>query len=348
MKILAFPAFRNRDSNPYNYLLNSAMESIGVKVGEFTPLQALVGDYDLIHVHWPEWYLNNPSWLKAFINNAVFLLALTAAKIRGKKIAWTIHNLRPHAIKHPILNRLFWFRFKKLVDVTLSLSEANKARFLEVHGEFLDSHNGVSYHGLYNDVYVNKTTKELSSEKLGVDNESDICLFLGQLKPYKNIEMLIDLFVSQTSLQDKLLLIAGKFDSPQYKQKIISQIGSASNIKLFEGFVHNDDLQYFFSVSKLTVLPFKNIFNSGSALLSASFGTAVLVPENENFKEYGSLLPGLIHTYTGELNADIILDAFKANTGFENEKINSLLDWSSIAEATKSTYQAALNGVPQS
>lgn len=348
MKILAFPAFRNRDSNPYNYLLNSALEGVGVKVGEFTSLQALVDDYDLIHIHWPEWYLNNPSWLKAFVNNLVFLFALTVAKVRGKKIAWTIHNLRPHAIKHPVLNRLFWPRFKRLVDVTLSLSEANKARFLEVHDEFLDSYNGVSYHGLYNDVYVNNTTKKLSSERLEVDNESDICLFLGQLKPYKNIEMLIDLFVGQTSLQDKLLLIAGKFDSSQYRQEIISRIGSASNIRLFEGFVHNDDLQHFFSVSKLTILPFKNIFNSGSALLSASFGTAVLVPESKNFKEYGSLLPGLIHTYTEELSADIILNALGSDDEFESKKINNLLDWSSVASATKSTYQAALNGIRKS
>ncbi|MDC9514542.1 glycosyltransferase [Pseudoalteromonas sp. CST5] len=331
MKVLAFPAFKNKKSNPYNYLLYTGMK--GADVSEFSFSEALKLNYDVIHIHWPEWYLNSNFLIKAFFYSFTLIFVLSYAKLFGKKIIWTVHNLKPHKVKYKVLNRVFWKLYIPLVDGIVSLSNTNEIVATEHFALPKKIKKTVVYHGLYSKIYENESSKYEARNKLGICEDKRVFLFLGQIKKYKNLTELINVFNESDKLKNDVLLIAGKFESESYYQEVLTLKGSNENIIIYNKFIEDSDLQYFFNASDLSILPFKEIFNSGSALLSITFNTPVILPESNNFLEYGELFnKSIIHTYKNKITADFIIEAsdlyhlyFKKGGKYE---LPEKLDWS--------------------
>lgn len=327
MKVLAFPAFKNKKSNPYNYLLYKGIK--GADISEFSFSEALKLNYDVIHIHWPEWYLNSNFLVKAFFYSSALIFVLSFSKLFGKKIIWTVHNLKPHKVKYKVLNRLFWKLYTPLVDGIVSLSNTNEIVATEHFSLPKKIKKTVVYHGLYSKIYENESSKYEARNRLGICKDKRVFLFLGQIKKYKNLTELITIFNESDKLKDDVLLIAGKFESESYYQEILTHKGSNENINIYNKFIDDSDLQYFFNASDLSILPFKEIFNSGSALLSITFNTPVILPESENFLEYAGLFRNrVIYTYRNKLTADFITNATSNTNKYEVNEEPKELDWS--------------------
>ncbi len=125
IRVLCFPANKNKHSNPYNHILYSGMAN-DIDVIEFSLINLFFSKFDLIHIHWPEHYLNSNYLPKAFVFSFLFILGLVLSRIKNRKIVWTIHNLKPHNVRYPILNKLFWLIYLKLVSAVISLSVENE------------------------------------------------------------------------------------------------------------------------------------------------------------------------------------------------------------------------------
>lgn len=312
IKVLAFPAFSNKESNPYNYLLYTGIEKQDVDVKEFSFKRCLSLNYDLIHIHWPEFFLNSHYILKACVYSFVFLFCLFYSRIFGKKIVWTVHNLKPHNVKYRRLNKIFWSCFTPLVDGVISLSKANEKLFLDKFSLKKEALSTAVYHGLYDGFYNKSISKQEAKKFFSLDESKKVCLFLGQVKAYKNVEALVKLFNEESSLSNAVLIVAGKFESKAYYDQVCFQAQGNENIIIHNKFIFDDDLQYYFNASDVCLLPFKNIFNSGSVLLSASFNTPVLVPSSDNFIEYAKMLkPNMITTYKDTLSLSDITNLFE-------------------------------------
>lgn len=310
VKVLAFPAFKNKSSNPYNYLLYSGIENEDVEIQEFSFTRCLSLNYDLIHVHWPELYLNSNYFIKAFLYSFMFILCLLITRLSGKKTVWTIHNLKPHKVKYQWLNKLFWPCYLKLVDAVISLSKANEILFFEKFTFQQKIDNTVIHHGLYDNCYENNITREVARKHFSIGEEKKVALFVGQVKTYKNVEILVKLF-NEKLLSNDVLIIAGKFETSDYYNEVSEAAKHNPNIIIHNKFIPDSDLQYYFNAADLCILPFKDIFNSGSALLAASFNTQVLVPYSDNFQEYQNEM-GLssISIYRDAINAPLIKQEF--------------------------------------
>jgi glycosyltransferase involved in cell wall biosynthesis len=340
IKVLASPAFYNKKSNPYNYLIYSEMDLKNIFIDEFSFKKCLKLDYDLIHIHWPEIYLNSHYLTKAFFNTFMMLLCIKWAKFKGKKLVWTVHNVEPHEIKYFLLNRIMWKIFTPMVDAIISLSKANE-KIINSKVNFLSStKRKVIYHGLYSDVYSNEVSRSDARAKIGIAANCSVCLFFGQVKKYKNIEKLIDIYFE--SKENELLLIVGKFESVEYYNDIIKKTEGNKNIIVKNNFVEENDIQYFFNSSDVCVIPFQQIFNSGSVLLSVSFGVPVIVPDSENFTEYKNLFEnGMINTYSDDLTQEDI--AKVANkTDFKIRWKNEQVEWSTIRDKHAEIYKELL------
>src|SRR3954465_4210725 len=96
MRILASPAFSNERVNPYNSQLYRKIESIGHSVFEYSHKRALLEKFDVVHVHWPDGYIDQPNWVKAIQRAALLVLMMLVAKAKGARLVWTAHNLKPH------------------------------------------------------------------------------------------------------------------------------------------------------------------------------------------------------------------------------------------------------------
>src|SRR2546426_7280483 len=88
MQILAWPAYRNPD-NPYNWLLYRHVQELGVQVDEFSTGRLLTGTHSLLHIHWPDRFLNDRNVLRALAKAQIYLWLLHIARRRGMKIVWT-------------------------------------------------------------------------------------------------------------------------------------------------------------------------------------------------------------------------------------------------------------------
>lgn len=345
LKVLAFPAFKNKSSNPYNFLLYSGIEGQDVDVQEFSFKRCLTLNYDLIHIHWPELYLNSNYQLKAFAYSFMFIFCLFFSKLFGKKTLWTIHNLKPHYVKYPWLNRLFWPYYLPLVDGVISLSKANEKLFFEKISFKKNIAHTVIHHGLYNNYYANTVTKKDALSYFSIAPSKKVALFIGQVKTYKNVETLVALFNRQ-ALNDSVLIIAGKFETQDYFNQVNAAAKHNANIIIHNKFIPDSDLQYYFNAADLCLLPFKDIFNSGSALLSASFKTPVVVPYSDNFVEYAELInKQLIHTYVGENIEERIIVERLNNINTSPLTLADNLSWPYLQKQLSQFYRSVLNGV---
>jgi beta-1,4-mannosyltransferase len=342
IKVLAFPAYKNKDSNPYNYLLYSGIEKQGVDVKEFSFKRSLFLKYDLIHIHWPEFYLNSHYLLKAFLYTSMFIFCLMFSKVFGKKIIWTAHNLKAHSIRYPRLSKYFWATYLRLVDGVISLSKANEKLFFDTFNFKQKIQSTVIHHGLYDSYYENNTSKQAAKKYFSIDESKKVCLFIGQVKAYKNVEALVKLFNEEKALNNVVLIIAGKFESKAYFDQVNLQAAANENIIIHNKFILDNDLQYYFNAAEICLLPFKDIFNSGSVLLSASFKTPVIVPYSENFIEYANLI-GMysISTYANVINADLIVSKL-AESGANSINFSDDLSWSSLQKKLSQYYQIML------
>jgi beta-1,4-mannosyltransferase len=340
MYVLAQPAFNNRHFNPYNWLLYTGMQKLGIPVAEFSPRQLFHKPHQVWHLHWPELVLNDQNGLKAFIKAQILLLQLRYAKIRGTKIVWTVHNLGSHNRFHPRLEHWFWNAFTHQLDAYISLSEGGIDAAQSQFSALKSIPGFVIPHGHYRGEYPNSVTPQAARAALGIPNSKQVILFFGRIRPYKNVPNLLRAF-RQLSDPDVMLVVAGMPDTA-----ITSEIQEIVNtpdarIKLQLEFIATEDTQLYFQAADLVVLPYREILNSGSALLSLSFNCPILVPDRGAMGELQALVGrDWVQTYNDELSASHLEHALQwaTQTPRSPQAPLSCFEWSQIAQQTLQAY----------
>ncbi len=339
MRVLAWPARANRDLNPYNVLLYGALKQISVKVLEWTGDLADLEQVDVLHVHWPESPLNlpDPSGIE------MVLEAIKKARALNVRVVWTAHNLRAHAGMHPKLEREFWAKFCASLDGVIALSEHSRAALLETHSSLEQVPITVIPHGHYRDAYPNTISREQAKALLNLPPEIPVLAFVGQLRTYKGIPELLTAFAELEG--DARLLIAGKPIPPEDAPHLETLAARDARVRLELGFVPDDRLQVFLNAADLIVLPYRQILNSGSALLALSFNRPVLAPAIGSLPELAQKMAGdWVQLFNGDLEASDLRNALAVSRTMR-ERVAPLedFDWTQIAEKTKRFYLGLTN-----
>jgi len=340
MKVLAFPAFKNRRSNPYNYLLYSAVRGMGIEVREFGIRTIFRERFDIIHIHWPEHYLNSHHRAKAWVFSFLFLAGLIVAKARGARIVWTVHNLHPHEVRYPVTSHFFWRSFLGLIDGYTSFSEAVRKAALATHPKLEKLPSAITRHGLYEGEYPPPNPPAEAAARLLVPQDRPLILFFGRVKAYKNAVGLIEAFVEMTKGgRAASLVVAGKIDA-NYASEVLRAVGEQTDIVVRDEFLEPDVIGDYLSVATLCVFPYKEILNSGSIFLSATYRTTALVPRSPNFEEYGDLMgPGSLLFFDERLNASDLSRAVDM-AGAASFAVSDELNWKQIAHNTVKFFEA--------
>jgi len=336
MRILARPAFRNKAENPYNWLLYTHMASLGVKVEEFSPYRVLVGRYDVWHLHWPEGGLMCLNLLQALRLSLGLVILVELARIRGTKIVWTVHNLKSHEGLYPKLEAWFWQAFIRRVDGYISLSETAGQLALRCFPTLHERQGFVVPHGHYRGVYPNQITKSEVRQMLNIPPESKVIAFVGQIRAYKNVPHLIDVFRDLSEPQT-LLLVAGEPNAPETEQVVKKAAEGESRVRLFLKTVPDEALQLYLNAADLVVLPYRRILNSGTALLALSFDKPILLPSQGALQELQEIVgTAWVRTYTGELTSTELAEAldWALCTSRPTTAPLEALNWKPIAQKT--------------
>lgn len=346
VKIIALPAFKNKEVNPYNFLLYKNLMYLGVNVEEFSVRNLTMKKYDIWHIHWPELVLSTRSYSKALLRAEALLTLIKLARRKGIKMVWTVHNLRSHERFHPKLEERFWKRFLGMIDGYISLTKVGQEMLLELYPHLEPVPGFIIPHGHYRDVYPNEISKERARSLLGLPEESEVILSIGQIRKYKNIPSLIKAFKGLVE-KDAMLVVAGKPVDKLVAEQLIHLTKGDKRIVLHTKFVPSNEIQVYLNAADLVVLPYSEILNSGAALLALSFNRPVLGPAMGSMVELRELVgKEWVMLYQGKLTPDILSNALSW-AALDNRPTKAPLDefnWDNIARKTLSAYKKILGG----
>lgn len=340
LRVLAWPAYKTKGGNPYNWLLYSQMTAQGVRVDEYGFGKLIRGKYDILHVHWPEWQVSQPDLLVALLRFLRVMIVLGIARIRGIRIAWTVHNVSMHENYHPRLGACFYRFFIPFVDGYISLSAANVPRIRERYPLLCSRPHEVIPHGHYRGIYPDEVSKEAARARLGIADGTRVFLYFGSIRPYKNVTVLVKAFRA-LEWTECALLVAGKPLDRELESEIREAAFGDPRIILFLDFVKPEDVQFYFRAADVVVLPFLETTNSGSAILALSFDRPALLPAASPIMELQEIMgKEWIGTYTGDLSTEELRQGIERATlpGRPAEAPLERIGWVSIASRTKEFF----------
>ena len=339
MRILAAPAFSNEKVNPYNALLYRELQKLGVDVGEYQHAKALKDQVDLVHYHWPDDYTNPKGLVKTWQRILLLAFMVCALKLKGRKLVYTVHNTAPHDAFRPRLSKLFMGWFIRRCDGFIFMSEANRAAFYQRYQPPENIPYAIIPHGHYRNSYPPEITRLAAKQLLELNTNKKVLLFVGMIKPYKNIPALMKAF-NEAQLADYQLVIAGTPDTPELRAEL--EALKDATTRLFLRFIPDNELNVYMSAAEVVILPYRAILNSGALLLALSFNRPVIAPHMgaiiDMQKNLGSQW---IYGYTGDLTANNLQQALIALEQSDRQPICPLdnYNWDKLAANTLDFYR---------
>ena len=99
MRIIAWPFFNA--SNPFTELLYQELIRCGHEVENFSLGKALSSNFEILHIHWPDYHLRFKPAPYAALRCLVFFAILAILRFKGTRLVWTVHNIHSHERFHP-------------------------------------------------------------------------------------------------------------------------------------------------------------------------------------------------------------------------------------------------------
>lgn len=346
LRVLAFP---KDGENAWLRKFSGMLEAGGASVDDFSFRRAWTRRYDVLHLHWPDSHLLTQSWWRALGKHARLALLLVFLRSRGTRVVWMMHNLQPHEKNHWLSTRLFALWFPRTCTQVIALTAHGLACAHALYPSLRNKPAAIVPHGHYRDEYPPAPSREVSRDQLGLPRERFTWLFVGNIRRYKNVPLLIETF-RQTPDRDAQLIIAGAPGHGVSAQELAELAAGDARIHLYPAFVPDAKLPLFIGAADMVVLPFDSILNSGSVLLALSFNRTVLAPRLGALPEIHSKVGSRwLRLYDGPLTAQLLQEARSAQSGAaEHERVDlSAFDWSAIAQHVLDFYRGH-SAAPQS
>ena len=282
--------------NQYISILVNGLEKHGFDVNrldDFLSSSKHFQSIKLLHLNWFE-NLDDSSAARMWKSYFRKLVVLAAVRLGKKKLVWTMHNRLSHEKKSGKLSRILTKKIVSQTDAIVihsavskeilkSLYPNLKAKIVHIpHPDFVD---------VYGTMIPENTENKDAILKL---------LFLGAIKPYKNIELLIE--IAKKFPESVHLTIAGNPNSEAYRSDLQKLAERTTNITLQLKFIPDADLPKFIHESDLLILPYslESSLNSGTVILGFSYGRTVICPKIGTIDDLGAGEDVFDYTYTSQ------------------------------------------------
>lgn len=368
MRVTVFAGFDTR-LNPYILLFKEALEHQGIAVElerDFSLKWLLTKgkSSDCIHLHWINWAFKVAEketryhFLKRLIDNRFtkamlrvlglihFSIALLFAKMKGKIIVCTVHDL-DHFVDYfgkrswrgIMLNRMAHY-MAFLLSNHIHVHNHYSRQLIESRYK---KRQGIAVipHGNYIGYYPNLVSRAEARRQLDLPKKAFIYLFLGLLRPHKGLEDLFEAF-ERLEIPNTQLLVAGKiFGDISYHSKLTELSKNNSKIKLVPEFIPDESIQLYMNACDVCVLPYKHITTSGAAALAFSFGRPVVAPAITSFPEVITSETGILYNISEPNGLTSALLQAKNRSWSEPEIFNyaQQFDWTKLGPQLITLYR---------
>lgn len=211
------------------------------------------------------------------------------------------------------------------------------------------AHKKYLLHPLYT-AFGEKVDKQEARKKLNVAATDKAILFFGLIRHYKGLDMLLEAMADARIKQMGVkLLVAGEFyeDRKPYLD-IIEKNGLGQQVILFDKFIPNEEVKYYFSAADLLTLPYRSATQSGVTQVAFQFEKPTLVTNVGGLSE---IIPhnkcGYVVNADPTAIADAIIDYFSAgreqamSEAMKEEK--KKYDWSIFSGNVVNLYEEIVN-----
>ncbi len=279
-------------TNPYIVQLDRALRNEpGLAVQNFSFARALLGRYDVFHVHWPETLFNARSRFRRTLKQLAMALLLLRLDLTRTAVVFTAHNLGNHEKLDPLGARLVEaLRGRAVLHIRLNGADAAG----------VPEPSEVILHGHYRDWYLRHPQGPA---------EPGHVVFFGLVRPYKGVEELVAAFRDVVTPGARLT-VAGRPLDEQTRSLLEGLAAGDPRVRLDLRFLDEPDLVALVSSAELVALPYREMYNSGSLLAALSLDRPVLVPRSAvNELVEREVGPGWVNLYDGPISAALIDEA---------------------------------------
>ena len=270
-------------ANPYGGLLARAMRGVGVELEAGQPetltkawLHENQGKIKVLHLNWPN-YMYSGEELEAQLGLLTELIDnLALARLLGYRIVWTVHNLYPHESNSRDLDHLAQTAITHLANAVIVHCEHARSlvrkHFHRTEGVFVINHGNFMY------PYPNEVGRDEARKRMGLNDDHFVFFYFGNVRRYKGIERLIEVF--QSLAWGAFAAAFGRKFFTEYGQELVASVPPDDPRVMLRSSRHfaNDEFQYLFNAADVGVFPFLKVLTSGSVITAFSFGMPVIAP----------------------------------------------------------------------
>jgi glycosyltransferase involved in cell wall biosynthesis len=243
------------------------------------------------------------------------------------------------------LERYYWFIFTRLINGFITLSKDGCQHARRLFRGLRKRQGFIVPHGHYRGAIPSEMSAEKARELLGIPSACRVMLFFGRVSGYKNVPHLIRTFCQSTN-EDWRLCVVGNMSSDITMNDLTEAAGGDSRVLLRIEWVSTEDIQMHFRSADLVVLPFREITNSGSVLLTMSFNTPLLTVAQGALPELQeSIGREWIRLYNDELELSHLTSAMNwaMDEGRAARAPLAPFEWPLIARLTLNAYEAVVS-----
>jgi glycosyltransferase involved in cell wall biosynthesis len=244
---------------------------------------------DLMHVHWPHNYASVPKGFKAVVSAARLLGLCFYHRLRGARIIWTVHDLHSLSTRNEGLEKLVMAVFTRLAGGLIFLNESSRKALYERRPYMRGLPFVIVPHGVYGDIYPPLQPQAAARQALHLPADKPFVLFAGSIKPYKNLEGLMQAMTAVCAESPFALVIAGQCDPPGYEPRIRELIergrGQGADIVWMNQRLSDPLLAQVIDAADAVALPYSRTWNSGMAVLVLERGKRLICSNSEGFAE---------------------------------------------------------------
>lgn len=312
-------------TNPYLSLLARSLAA-DVDILFFSWRTALSGDFDVFHVHWPESLLHARTRPRGWLRRLRYWRLTRRLQRRRIPVVRTAHNPAPHE-ELGWINRRLLARMDRLTTCWITLNPTTPTPD--------PAHTVTIPHGHYVDWYADFSPTERVPGRL---------LTFGLVRRYKGIPDLLRAFAHLPGV-DMSLHIAGSCSDPELREEIETLAERDPRVTLRLEYLGETELAGEIGAAQVVVLPYREMHNSGAALLSLSLGRPVLIPQSAS----SELLAGEVGDQwvlqaADPSSGEALADALRRVAALPATAIPDLSarDWPAIAAAHVDIYRRAV------
>jgi glycosyltransferase involved in cell wall biosynthesis len=289
--------------NPFQALLACRFEDLGIvpigmdrlaDLDDPVALPALAGlQADgvkvVLHLHWLARVLRGvASEAEGRERVEAFLAAIDAFRAAGGRLVWTVHNVLPHDTAYPAVDLELRRDVVARADIIHVLS-AGTVEAAAPHYAIPPEKVLHVPHPAYVGVYPDHTSDADARRHYGLGEDDVVFGFVGNLRPYKGLDDLLDAFESTAAAppnaRRRRLLIAGMPAADPSIDALLGRAKANPDVVVDARRLPAEELSIPLRASDVIVLPYRDSLNSGALLLALSFGRPVIAAASPHVTE---------------------------------------------------------------